>query len=79
MKVCFLLTFLYKSDIVTVKKQPKIAKMQKMVFPNKINDHFSYISMDLFLLQFSQYENFFSFCIIDMNKQIKTTRGSREP
>lgn len=82
MKVCFLLTFLYKSDIVTVKQQPKIAKMQKMVFPNKINGQFSlqlYISMDLFLLQFSQYENFFSFCIIDMNKQIKTTRGSREP
>ena len=79
MKVCFLLTFLYKSDIVTVKKQPKIAKNAKMVFPNKINDYFSYISMDLFLLQFSQYENFFSFCIIDMNKQIKTTRGSREP
>ena len=50
-----------------------------MVFPNKLNDHFSYISMDLFLLQFSQYENFFLFCIIDMNKQIKTTRGSREP
>ena len=82
MKVCFLLTFLYKSDIVTVEKQPKIAKMQKMVFPNKINGQFFlqlYISMDLFLLQFSQYENFFSFCIIDMNKQIKTTRGSREP
>ena len=82
MKVCFLLTFLYKSDIVTVKKQPKIAKMQKMVFPNKINGQFSlklYISMDLFLLQFSQYENFFLFCIIGMNKQIKTTRGSREP
>lgn len=53
-----------------------------MVFPNKINGQFSlqlYISMDLFLLQFSQYENFFSFCIIGMNKQIKTTRGSREP
>ena len=82
MKVCFLLTILYKSDIVTVKKQPKIAKMQKMVFPNKINGQFSlklYISMDLFLLHFSQYENFFLFCIIDMNKQIKTTRGSREP
>ena len=82
MKVCFLLTFLYKSDIVTVKKQPKFAKMQKMVFPYKINGQFSlklYISMDLFLLQFSQYENFFSFCIIGMNKQIKTTRGSREP
>ena len=80
MKVCFLLTFLYKSDIVTVEKQPKIAKMQKMVFPNKINGKFSlqlYISMDLFLLQFSQYENFF--CIIGMNKQIKTIRCSKEP
>ena len=74
MKVCFLLTYFYKSDIVTVKKQPKIAKMQKMVFPTKINGKFSlklYISMDLFLLQFLQYENFFSFCIIGMNKQIK--------
>ena len=66
-------------DIVTVKKQPKIAKLQKMVFPNKRNGQFSlklYISMDLFLQQFSQYENFFSFCKIGMNKQIKTTRGS---
>ena len=56
------------------KQQPKIAKMQKMVFPTKINGKFSlklYISMDLFLLQFLQYENFFSFCIIGMNKQIK--------
>ena len=78
----FLTYLLYKSDIVTVKKQPKIAKMHKMVFPNKINGQFSlqlYILMDLFLLQFSQYENFFSFCIIGTNKQIKTTRGSREP